>query len=150
MIFPARSMEPTIKPGSKVIVDTQAFDRKDPERFDLVAFSPPHSPEQQFVFTVIGLPGETIMLDGSGLRIDGIEIKHPNGVDYIAADKTEKHAPVNGIEIRNEASLGTDQYFVLGDNTTNALDSRYFGPIRRQAIHGKITKIEQAEDTDAE
>ncbi len=85
-----------------------------------------------------------------GLRIDGTEINHPDGVDYIAADKTKKRAPVNGIEIRNEASLGPDQYFVLGDNTTNALDSRYFGPIRRQAIHGKITKIEQVEAPDAE
>ena len=150
MDIPSSSMEPTIKSGSKVIVDTQAFDHNDPERFDLVVFSPPHSPEEQFVFTVIGLPGETIKLDSSGLRIDGTEIKHPNGIDYIAADKTIKLAPVNGIEIRNEASLGPDQYFVLGDNTTNALDSRFFGPIRRQAIHGKITKIEQGEDADAE
>lgn len=137
-------MEPTIKAGSEVIIDTQAYNADAPERFDLVVFTPPHEPESRFCFTVVGLPGETINLDSRGLRIDGTEIKHPNGVAYIAADETQTMAPVNGVEIRNEASLGADQYFVLGDNATNALDSRFFGPISRQAIHGKITEIERA------
>jgi signal peptidase I len=148
--FVSGAMEPTIKSGSKVIVDTQSYDHKDPERFDLVVFTPPHSPESQFAFTLVGLPGETIKLDDRGLRIDGSEIKHPNKIDYIAAEENKNMAPDKGIEVRNEASLGPDQYFVLGDNTANALDSRYFGPIRKHAILGKIIIIEQVEDADAE
>ena len=37
--------------------------------------------------------------------------------------------------------LGKDEYFVLGDNTKNSKDSRYFGPIPGKNIFGRITKI---------
>lgn len=30
--------------------------------------------------------------------------------------------------------LGTDEYFVLGDNSENSRDSRYFGPITRDSL----------------
>ena len=31
-----------------------------------------------------------------------------------------------------------DEYLVLGDNSLNSLDSRYFGPIRGENIIGKV------------
>ena len=142
MDFPSQSMDPTIPAGSKIIVDIRAYVSDAPKRFDMVVFTPPNEPDRKFGFTVVGLPGETIKLDGNGLIIDGARIKNPNGIQYIAANRDKRMAPLDGIKIRNEESLGPDQYFVLGDNVTNALDSRYFGPIGRRAILGKIIKIE--------
>jgi signal peptidase I len=38
-------------------------------------------------------------------------------------------------------TLGSDEYLVLGDNTRNSLDGRYFGPVKRSAIVGKVFYI---------
>jgi signal peptidase I len=34
--------------------------------------------------------------------------------------------------------LNTDEYFLLGDNKNSSLDSRYFGPISKEEIIGKV------------
>ena len=41
----------------------------------------------------------------------------------------------------DEVVLGKDEYFVLGDNTGNSLDSRYFGPVPKKNIVGKVARI---------
>jgi signal peptidase I len=38
-------------------------------------------------------------------------------------------------------TLGSDEYFVLGDNSTQSIDSRHIGPIQREAIVGKVMRI---------
>lgn len=133
MNFPSRSMEPTIPAGSVVTVYTGAYDDAQPERFDLVVFTPPDAKESRYGFRVVGLPNEKVELAYEGLRIDGVLVKHPIEINFHASD-VGKHSG---------AVLGENEYFVLGDNTDNARDSRYFGPICREAIHGKITKIGQ-------
>ena len=52
---------------------------------------------------------------------------------------------VNGIkfdDVRTEpfppVDLGGEQYYVLGDNRTAAVDSRQFGPVQRNAIFGRV------------
>lgn len=37
--------------------------------------------------------------------------------------------------------LGSDEYFVLGDNRAHSYDSRYFGPIKRTEIIGKMILV---------
>ena len=41
----------------------------------------------------------------------------------------------------DELKLGEDEYLVLGDNSRRSLDGRYFGPIPRESIIGKVIKI---------
>ena len=41
----------------------------------------------------------------------------------------------------DEIALGDDEYLVLGDNSPHSLDGRYFGPIRRSSIVGKVMSI---------
>lgn len=48
---------------------------------------------------------------------------------------------LSSISTTNTFVIPADRYFVVGDNATNSYDSRYFGPIPRQNIYGKITKI---------
>jgi hypothetical protein len=38
-------------------------------------------------------------------------------------------------------TLGSDEYFVLGDNSQYSSDGRHRGPIRRQDITGKVVRI---------
>jgi len=135
MAFPSRSMEPTIKAGSTVTVNKRAYEKSEPERFDLVVFTPPDEPESRYGFRIAGLPGESVEVTDEGLSINGKRTEHPEGIRFrpLAAGKPRA------------VKLGSTQFFVMGDNIGNARDSRIFGPIERSAIHGKITMIEQAD-----
>jgi len=135
---PSSSMEPTIPAGSKIIIDYAAYDTVAPVRFDIVAFRPPSFPDDIFVFRVVGLPGEQIEIGEGTVLIDGKAIQLPQGVRY------SSHVPANSASKPSilKTSLNVDEYFLLGDNTDRANDSRFFGPIKRARIEGKVIRIE--------
>jgi len=45
--------------------------------------------------------------------------------------------------------LGPGEYFLMGDNRDNSLDSRAFGPVSREQILGKVIAIFQTGQRDA-
>jgi hypothetical protein len=44
-------------------------------------------------------------------------------------------------------AVPTNQYFVLGDNRSNSLDSRFFGFVPRDSIVGRPTTVYFSQDT---
>ena len=131
--MPSGSMEPTIPAGSIVTIDYSAFRSALPERFDIVAFRPPTSPNAIFAFRVVGLPNEKVQITPDGVFIDGQKVTPPNGLKY-----EPRSSDTNLVE------LNPTEYYLLGDNTARAMDSRYLGPIDKSMILGKIIGIEQA------
>ena len=81
----------------------------------------------------MGLPGEKVEIVENRIYIDGKKLEE----DY----KTTKIDDV-GI-VNEEIQLGTDEYFVLGDNRENSEDSRNadVGNVKRSYIYGKIWLI---------
>lgn len=132
LVVPSRSMEPTIPPESIITVDLNAYSSTSPARFDIVVFHPPAPKNAIFVFRVIGLPGEAVHISPEGIFINGKKVTIPDGLRYIPAP--------SGI---NHANLSTKDFFLLGDNSVNANDCRYFGPINRSNILGKVISIEK-------
>ena len=130
---PSKSMEPTIPEGSSVTIDFNAYRSSDPARFDIVAFNPPEPANADFIFRVLGLPGETISIQTNGIFINGHSLPLPVGLQYKPID-TEPSVK----------QLGLTEYYLLGDNTTVANDSRQYGPIERDRILGKVEEIEPA------
>lgn len=73
---------------------------------------------------VIGMPGETV------------EIKR--GKIYINGEVYEDSYAYGETSDCEEITLGSDEYFILGDNRLISKDSRYFGSIKEKDIKGKI------------
>lgn len=121
-------MSPTIKPGEKVTVDYLAYARATPSRWDVIVFHPPSYPDDYWAMRVVGLPGENIVIRDDGLLIDGKAVSppvHVQAIHYVPLATTNTTVPTNS-------------YFVLGDNSTNANDSRYIGTIPVANILGKV------------
>ena len=119
------SMSPTLTDGDNLIVDKISYRFHDPERFDIVVFPFRYADKTYYIKRIIGLPGETVYIDEEGnIYIDGEVLKE------VIQDPGRAYEPVK---------LGTDEYFVLGDNRNNSSDSRdpVVGNIHRDELIGK-------------
>jgi len=140
----AGSMAPTLQRNDHILVQTCAYWFSKPQRGDVVAWKTdalavPIVPEGQFlVKRVAALPGERVEIKGGQLLVDGKPLDQP--VIFVGKDFT---TPGGGPfpATANPITLPPQTYFVLGDNLTNSLDSRHYGPIPLRAIYGRATKI---------
>ena len=91
------------------------------DRFDIVV-AKIEKKDNNFIKRVIALPGETIEIKDNKIYINGEILDEDFGY---------------GITYNIDAiTLGSDEYFLLGDNRIISLDSRSFGPISKKEILG--------------
>lgn len=103
--------------GDHLLIDRAAFAFRKPRRWEVVVFRSPLGASQLCVKRIVGLPGETIALADGKVLINGSPIAHPHGTkfEFRYGDKLN---PSKGYE------LGSNEYFVLGDNAAISVDSR--------------------------
>lgn len=122
------SMQPTLSDGDNLIVDKLSYRFHDPDRFDIIVF--PQEDGRYFIKRIIGLPGESVRIDEDGfIYINGENLQESYGKEVMRDPGLAK----DGIQ------LGADEYFVLGDNRNDSMDSRMaeVGPIVGERIIGR-------------
>ncbi len=138
--IPTPSMEPTLSAGDRIIVNKVSYRLHDVNRGDLVVFSPVDPVlalgTDDLIKRVIGLPGETVMLDAGRVIIDGGLLLEP----YLSApDVTE--GMISGVgcigSVVGVCTVPAGHVFVMGDNRGNSRDSRFFGPVPIDSIAGR-------------
>lgn len=128
------AMMPTIRPGERVRVDYSAYAVGTPKRWDVVAFEPPMFTNQLWVMRVVGLPGESVLITNDTLSINGVSSdipRHMTNVTYVG---------MGGFGVGAPFKIPKDSYFVLGDNSKNANDSRYWGALHGSNIIGRVRR----------
>lgn len=117
------SMYPEYHDGDLVVYSRIAGN---PERDDVILVKVDDS--RILIKRVIGLPGEEVYIDGGtgSVFINGNKLEE----EYGATDPEEY--------LSYPVTLGEDEYFVLGDNRGNSLDSRYYGPVMDDRIRGEV------------
>ena len=125
------SMEPTISVGDRFFINKAVYKFSSPKRGDLIVFRSNASDDAALhIRRVIGLPGETVQITNGRILINGETYKE--GKDF---------PKISNAGLASKAiSLGTGEYFVLGDNRNNSEDSRYtdIGLVKKRYIAGKI------------
>lgn len=130
-MVPTPSMEPVLLAQDRVIVNKLTFRFRSPQRGELVVFKSPSDAGKDLVKRAIGLPGEEIQLTADGeIYING----HLLNEDYLVYDQDLGY-------LEQTMLLSSEQYFVLGDNRGNSLDSRFFGPIEENEIFGNLVFV---------
>jgi signal peptidase I len=126
------SMVPNFHDREYLIVNKIEYRLEQPERGDVIVFKYPKDTTQYFIKRVIGLPGEKVKVaDGHVIVYND---QHPDGKVL-----DEPYLPNQDITTGSGqvVSLGSDEYFVLGDNRTASSDSRVWGVLPKRDIVGK-------------
>ena len=125
------SMSPVLKNGDVVLINRIVYDARKPKRGEIIAFRPNGNENAHYcIKRVVGLPGETVQIKDGKVYIDGkVQKKNIYTSDLDFAGIAEK-----------KLTLGETEYFVLGDNRANSIDSRNkeIGIIQYKEILGKV------------
>jgi signal peptidase I len=145
------SMEPTVAIGDRVFVLHSIFSGE-LRRGDVIVVQYPVDPKQSFLKRIIGMPGDRIRIANKDLWINGKKVTEPyveHVTEYVDAyrDNFPSEATVmifpGAIEMlrRNvksgEVVVPPGNYFVMGDNRDQSLDSRYWGFISKDEVLGR-------------
>jgi len=84
-----------------------------------------------FILRVIGLPGETIIIEDGAVHVDGTIINEP----YLPEGTTTESDTKEFIVLE-------DFYFLMGDNRMQSYDSRNFGSIPLDTIESRVLYCE--------
>ncbi len=128
------SMVPNFHDKDYLVIDRISYlAKEDPKRGDVVVLKFPKDTSQYFIKRIIGLPGERVAFQSGDVYIFNKE--RPEG---FRLDESYIPKGVETLGQSNNLTLGTDEFFVLGDNRTQSSDSRVWGILPREDIVGKV------------
>lgn len=126
-VVDGQSMYPTLRDGERLFVNKFIYRFHQPERFDIIVFTPHGQPNSKFIKRVIGLPGETVYIRDGITYIDGKPLKE----EYLNELMIGDFGPY---------PIRENEVFVMGDNRNHSADSRipsYVGNVKYSSISGK-------------
>jgi signal peptidase I len=151
------SGEPNLYVSDFLISNKREYCNKNPDYGDIVIFN--NEKNEKHTYRVVGLPFDTVevlgnilYLNGKSCLIEGALTDYrsgeilPNGHFYNVNHEYNKGL---GKKYNDDKKIvPADSYYLLGDNRSNALDSRFIGTINKESIEGRILYSYLGESTD--
>lgn len=122
------SMEPTLLPHDRVLVNKLLYRVRAPQRGDIIVLRYPRDPGRNYIKRIVGLPGDNVHIRDGHLRINDRPVQELYINDAPSGDYGPEKVPA-------------DSFFVLGDNRNNSEDSRAFGFLKRDLVVGQAVLI---------
>ena len=166
--IPTAGMEPTLHgieklrsgltlPGDHIFVDKLTYRFRTPRRGDIIVFRTDSLPTmgessraKYNVERVVGLPCERVSIQPPYLYVNGQRVTTPPILETIQHRERgysgyvlpKIFPPAKYLQVETDSvQLGEGEYFVLADNSAASLDSRFWGPLPKRNIVGRVTKI---------
>lgn len=154
--IPTGGMEPTLRGTNSmhgsdhIIADRLSYRFSPPQRGDILIFSTSEltalhritgtTDNNFFIQRLVGMPGETIRIADGRVFVDGRQLGEADGIPPFNYQNPTGF-PTAVMKEGEDYKIGSNEYFVLGDNTSNSLDSRYWGCVPSSSVYGKATMI---------
>ena len=152
-VVPSGSMEPTLEPGDRVLVDMRAHGWRVPlttwhlthgqpvQRGEVVIFDSPRD-GTRLIKRVVAIGGDSVEVRNGHLRIngrwlsDGQETVERLGVRTATLDLDDGGGPDVA-----PTQVPQGQLLMMGDHRGNSLDGRYFGLVPEGKVYGRATAV---------
>ena len=146
--IPSGSMIPTFQIGDRLFVSKFIYGARipftgirlpavrQPKRGDIIVFVSPEDPKKDFIKRLIAVGPETVEIRDRRIYIDGKEVDEPasiRSIDYYNGGIYGQEGQVTRVP--------EGEYFVMGDNSANSRDSRYWGFVPKKNLIGKAEFI---------
>lgn len=131
---PSTSMTPTLDIGDRILVNKLSVDFGTVNIGDIVVFKAPPEVRTKcsddvadLVKRVIGVPGDTLYSKGNTIYVNGTPLDQ----------KWTVYKAMGSVPIKR-ITLKKNMYFMMGDDHAGSCDSRYWGPVPRSDLIGKV------------
>jgi signal peptidase I len=126
------SMYPTFKDKEYLLTDKITYNKADPKYGDVIVFKAPVNENFDFIKRVIAVPGQTVMVKGGHVYIDGKLLQE----DYLTSDIVTN---AGQFLLEGESYVvQPGELMAFGDNRDHSSDSRDWGPVPEQNIVGRV------------
>ena len=125
-----QAMGVTLNHHDRVLVNKAVYRGRDPVHGDIIMFRYPRDPEKSFIKRVIGLGGDELRIESGTVFRNGTKLDEP----YV-------HEANRGAADMPPRQIPQGFYFVMGDRRNNSFDSRHWGLVPREYVHGKVTRL---------
>ncbi len=125
------SMYPNFHNNSYVLTNIIRLRMENPRLGDVIVFKAPPDPEKAFIKRVIGVPGDSIIIESGKVKLNGKVLDESAYLN--PSVQTRGGAKVKEGE---EVTVPDNSYFVMGDNREFSSDSREWGFVPKEMITG--------------
>jgi signal peptidase I len=137
--MPTGSMTPAVSPGDHVVMEGLTFLARKPRHGDIVVFRTDGIASLRagsvYLKRIAGEPGDRLRISEGKLFVNDKRMSLSNAMGEITYYPPSQS---DASTLKTDMIVPEGCYFVLGDNSINSLDSRYFGPLPRDNIIGRI------------
>lgn len=132
--IPTGSMHPTLKVSDRILVNKFSYGQRsflkfEPKRGDIIVFVYPENPKKDYIKRLIALGGERVLIKNGEIYINGKRLEAPTNI-------TSRYYYSTGYFGNQEVIVPEGNFFVLGDNSANSKDSRYWGFVPKKNLIG--------------
>ncbi|HET8978624.1 MAG TPA: signal peptidase I [Solirubrobacteraceae bacterium] len=155
--IPSGSMLPTLHINQRILVDRVGADFSSPQVGQVWVFHPPasetcadsrqgenqvgrnepaacdvaqtHESSQTYVKRVVGLPGDHLYISNGQVYRNGVREKAPYAVPCIGGGECNFPTTI---------TVPKGDYYMMGDNRPDSLDSRFWGPVPKAWMIGQV------------
>lgn len=141
--IPSQSMEPTLLPHDRVLVNKLSYDFHSVHDGDIVVFRRPpsdHTTVDDLIKRVIAGPGQWLRVSDCKVWVDGRLQRQPylpKGWQKPSSEYCTQWDLPGMFDLPDPYHVPAGDYFVMGDNRTDSEDSRYWGPLPGSYIVGR-------------
>jgi signal peptidase I len=145
-IIPSGSMLNTLQVGDRLFVtkfsygihlpflEKEIFSLGEPERGDIIVFPFPNDKSVDYIKRVVGVPGDVIEIRDKQLYRNDKPVRE----DYVVHN--DPHTATRRDNMK-PVLVPPGKVFVMGDNRDYSEDSRFWGFVDKDAIHGRAAFI---------
>ena len=135
---PTGSMLETIQEGDRLVGEKVTYRYSEPKQGDIVTFSNPDGSDTTLIKRVIATGGQTVNLVDGVVYVDGVALDEPYTLGKASYPLDYS---LTGVTMSYPYTVPEGSVWVMGDNRTNSLDSRYFGAVSVDDITSRAVFI---------
>ena len=149
---PSGSMQPTLQPGDRVVVDMRAYGLRvpftdvqlwagqAPQRGDVAVFDSP-ADGTRLIKRVVAVAGDRVQLHDGYLSINEQPLRQDVAQELFGNKQVQLDLEDGGGPDINGITIPAGKLLVVGDHRGNSFDGRFFGLVDADTVYGKAVAV---------